>query len=41
MTNDERLLHKKNLVVIAVSVVASIVLLNLLVYGGRHASLPP
>ena len=30
MTNDERFLHKKNLVAIVVSVVTSIVLLNLL-----------
>ena len=36
MTNDERLLHKKNLVVIVVSVVASIVLLNLLFMVGTH-----
>lgn len=39
MTNDERLLHKKNLVVIAVSVVASIVLLNLLFMVGTHRCL--
>ena len=39
MTNDERLLHKKNLVVIVVSVVASIVLLNLLFMVGTHRCL--
>lgn len=39
MTNDERFLHKKNLVVIAVSVVASIVLLNLLFMVGTHRCL--
>lgn len=39
MTNDERLMHKKNLVVIAVSVVASIVLLNLLFMVGTHRCL--
>lgn len=39
MTNDERFLHKKNLVVIVVSVVASIVLLNLLFMVGTHRCL--
>lgn len=39
MTNDERLLHKKNLVVIVVSVVASIVLLNLLFMVGTRRCL--
>lgn len=39
MTNDERLLHKKNLVVMVVSVVASIVLLNLLFMVGTHRCL--
>lgn len=39
MTNDERFLHKKNLVVIVVSVVTSIVLLNLLFTVGTHRCL--
>ena len=39
MTNDERFLHKKNLVVIVVSVVTSIVLLNLLFMVGTHRCL--
>ena len=39
MTNDERFLHKKNLVVIVVSVVISIVLLNLLFTVGTHRCL--
>lgn len=39
MTNDERFLHKKNLVVMVVSVVASIVLLNLLFMVGTHRCL--
>ena len=39
MTNDERFLHKKNLVVIVVSVVASIVLLNRLFMVGTHRCL--
>ena len=39
MTNDERSLRKKNLVIIVVSVVASVVLLNLLFMVGTHRCL--